>query len=220
MTRVRMRWAVTGFTLFVLAAPLSAQVCFGGPALGSRSSGNIGGGVGFFDGGKQYSAGITLGRSLFGSAGFSYADFDDTDLSLKVVSGGVGYELVSSGPTQVSVCPSFSVSHGFGLEIFGIDVTTTTFSPGVSIGTEAEVSSTVTVIPFARAGVLFQRATADAGPLGEESDSETDGALVLGISLVFNDTFAVGPTVHIPVAAEGGDTRFGVGFAVAIGGSR
>jgi hypothetical protein len=62
--------------------------------------------------------------------------------------------------------------------------------------------------------------SADAGPLGEESESETDGALFLGVSLVFSEKFAVGPIVYIPLAAEGGDTQFGIGFAVALGGAK
>ena len=184
--------------------------------MGSGSPANIGAGVSFFDGGKGYSAGAAFGSALFGAAAFTYTDFDDTDLSLKQLAGAIGYEVAPSN-SQLRICPNVGLGYGFGLEIAGIDITTLTFSPSVSVGFPAEVSPTVLIVPFADLGLLYQRVTADAGPLGEESESETDGALVLGISLLFNARFAVGPSVFIPLASDGGDTVFGVDFAISLG---
>jgi hypothetical protein len=34
---------------------------------------------------------------------------------------------------------------------------------------------------------------------------------------VFNGALAIGPSVYIPLASDGGDTQFGVGLSVAVG---
>ncbi len=196
-------------------AAVLGQICHGNPSLANTSA-LVGGSVGFFDGGNEYGGGVAFGSDLFGSVGFSYADFDDTELSLKTVSGSVGYEVAAS-ESPVSFCPSLGMTYGFGLEIFGVDVTTLAVAPAVSLGVEAVVSETVSVVPFAQAGIVYRRVMADAGPLGDDSESETDGALVLGTSLIFNSVFAVGPSVFIPLGADDGDTVVNVGFSVAVG---
>ena len=217
MRALRLALGALACTAFAPAATY-AQACAGGPSLGTVNSGNVGVGASFFDGGKEYTAGATFGRSVFGSAHFSYADFDNTDLSLKTVSGGVGFEKATS--SGVSVCPVVAVGYGFGFEILGIDVTTVSVSPGVALGVVAEVSPTVSVVPFGQVALVYSRTKADAGPLGEEADSQTHGVIALGVGFVFNDKVSLGPAVLIPVAADGGDTTFGVNLAVGVGGSR
>ena len=209
------------FLTLTLAFPvaMSAQICYGAPSLGTNSAGNVGAGVSFFDGGKGYGAGASFGRSLFGAASFNFTDFDDTSLSFKTLSGGIGYAASPEG-TTISVCPAFSISYGFGLEVFGVDFTTTSFAPSLSIGLETEVSPSVTVAPFAQAFLMHSRFKADAGIGGEVTETDTDGGLILGLGLIFNGRFSVGPSVFIPIGAEEGDTSFGVGFSVALGESR
>ena len=197
---------------------LTAQLCVGSPALAPTNVGNVGVGASFFDGGNGYSVGATFGGPLYGTGGFTFLDFDDTDLSLKGLGGEVGYA-VSPAPS-VGFCPSVGVTYGFGLEILGIDFTTLTFAPAVAVGIEAEVSPTITVVPFGQGRVLFQRVNVDAGPLGEESASETNGSLILGLTFIFNGVLGIGPAVRIPVATEGGDTTLGVFANIAFGGSR
>jgi hypothetical protein len=185
--------------------------------LAGNSSGNVGMSASFFDGGKGYGAGFTVGRSAYAFGGFSYLDFDDTTLSLKTVSGGLGYE-TSPSTSNVTVCPSVGVGYGFGLEILGVDLTLLTITPALSAGMMSEISPTLSVVPFAQAAFVYARASADAGPLGDASDSDTSGLIVLGIGLLFNARIGVGPSVSIPVAEEGGDTVFRVGIAIAVGG--
>ena len=153
--------AVAAFSLTFPYA-LTAQLCIGSPSVAPTNVGNVGVGASFFDGGKGYSVGATFGGPLYVGGSFSY--FDDTDLSLKEVGGDVGYE-IAPGPT-VRVCPSIGVTRGFGLEVFGIDFTTLTLAPAFAVGIETEVSPTITVVPFGQGRVLFQRVSADAGPLG------------------------------------------------------
>lgn len=207
--------------LMTLLVPLAAQaqVCVGNPALGSNSRGNVGLGVSFFDGGKGYNAGGVFGGRVFGAANFSYVDFDDTDLSFKEISGSVAYEASPSG-SELSICPALGAGYGFGLEVAGIDVTSVTITPAVSMGLGAVVSPTVTVAPFAQAGLVYTRVTADAGPFGDTTETDTSGALVLGVGFIFNSRLSLGPAVYIPVAADGGDTEFSLSLVVAVGGNR
>lgn len=197
----------------------AAQMCTGGPALGSVSVGNVGVGVSFFDGGKTYSGGATFGRALFASGSFYYTDYDNTELSFKQVSGTVGYEVTSPG-SSLSFCPMVGVSRGFGLEIAGIDVTTVSVSPALAVGLTADVSPTVKVTPFAEGALYYHRTTADAGPLGDAAETQTDGAAVLGVGFSFNDKLTLGPVVQIPIGADNGNTVFGIGLAIAVGSRR
>jgi hypothetical protein len=180
------------------------------------ASGNVGGGVSFFDGGKTFSGTGTFGSQLFGGVGFSFTDFDDTDLSFKNISGSLGYEVTSS-ETEVSFCPSFGAGYGFGLEIVGVDLTTVSVVPAVSVSIVTEVSPTVSIVPFGQLALVYQRITADGGTSGEITESDTTGALVLGAGFMFNQRFSIGPAVTIPISSEDGDTTFGIGFAVAVG---
>jgi hypothetical protein len=202
--------------LSLIPGVLSAQLCVGNPELGVNSSGNAGLGVSFFDGGKGYGGSLTFGRSVFGFGSFSYLDIDDTTLSFKTVSGGVGYAAPATAGS-VSLCPSVTVGYGFGLEIIGIDVTTVTITPALSAGILSEVTPTFAVAPFAQIGFVYTRASADAGPLGEDSESDTSGVLVLGAGFLFNSRLSIGPSVAIPIAEDGGDTSFRIGLAIALG---
>jgi hypothetical protein len=200
------------------ASPVAAQVCLGGPALGVATSANVGGSVSFFDGGKTYGVSAAFGSEFFGSGGFSYTDLDDTELSLKTLSVGAGYQ-VAPESSEVSVCPTLGFAYSFGLEFAGIDITALSITPAVAIGVDAEISPTVSLMPFAQLGLVYNRVTADAGIVGDATESETNGLLVLGAGLNFNERVAIGPAVYIPLASDGGDTVFGVGVSVAVGGS-
>jgi hypothetical protein len=194
---------------------LAAQACLGRPALGSNSMGNVGGGASFFDGGKGFGAHAAYGGPLYGLAAFDYYDFDDTTLSVKTVSAGVGYQ-VSARDGSISVCPGVNGSYGFGLEVVGIDVTALAIAPGLAVGVTTEVSPTVRVAPFAQAAFVHTRVTGDAGPFGEYSEDESSGLLRLGLGLIFNERFSVVPSVSIPLGLEDGDTMMNIAFSVAL----
>jgi hypothetical protein len=193
---------------------LGAQVCIGNASL-TNAAANLGGSVAFFDGGKQYGAGAVFGSELFFAGDFSFVDFDDTTLSLKSLGASVGYEFPSE--SEASICLGATGSYSFGLEILGVDITSFAVGPVLAVGVEAEVSPTVVVIPFAQLGWFYESITADGGPLGEETETDDYGSLGLGLSLWFNEIFALGTTVRFPLGVEGGNTTFGVGLAVSVG---
>ena len=202
--------------LLALLFPIAtaAQVCIGNPAMGDNSAGNVGLGAVFFDGGKGYVGSGTFGSEFFWSGSLGYIDFDDTTLSLKTISGTAAYEVIAGTSSNISVCPNFGIGYGFGLEVLGIDVTSLTFSPGVAVGIEVEVSPTVSIAPFAQLSLVHVRLRADAGP----TETDTSGALDLGVGAIFNERFSVAPVVLIPISSDGGDTSFGVSLSVAVGG--
>jgi hypothetical protein len=214
---MRRTFLVAVFGLAFVPAAVSAQVCRGFPALAGNTTGHVGVGVTFFDGGKGYGAEATFGGPLFFQGTFNYVDPDDSSLSLKVVGAGVGYEVGGPG-SQISVCPGVTASYGFGLEVFGVDFTSIQVAPGVALGLTTEVSPTVSVTPFAEAALVYTRIEADAGPLGDASGDDWAGLLDLGLGLGFNDRLTIRPTVSIPISEEGGDTAFGVVVAIGLGG--
>jgi opacity protein-like surface antigen len=211
---------VSVFGLALLPAAMAAQVCRGFPALTGSSNGHVGVGVSFFENGKGYGGEVTFGGPLFVMGFFNYIDPDDTSLSLKVVGAGVGYEAAAG--SQISVCPGVTASYGFGLEVFGVDFTTIQVTPGVALGLTSNVSSTVSVTPFAEGALVYSRVEADAGPLGDASGDNWSGLLNLGLGLGFNDRLTIRPAASIPLAIDedeqGGDTVFTVIVAIGIGG--
>jgi hypothetical protein len=212
-----MRWRQLLATGLGLIAPslLSAQVCVGNPSLATVSA-NLSASAGFFDGGKEWGAGVTAGSELFFSGSFSYADFDDTTLSLKGLGASVGYGFPSE--SEVAVCLGATGSYGFGLEIFGVDITTLRVGPAVSVGVEAEDSPTVSFLPFGQFAWFYERVTADGGTSGTVTETGDSGALAFGGTLLFNDTLGIGPLVVVPLGVEGGgDTVFGVYITVGVG---
>jgi hypothetical protein len=211
---MRRTFLAAAFALGFLPAALSAQVCRGFPALAGNTTGHVGVGASFFDGGKGFGAQATFGGPLFVQGFFNYFDFDNTTLSLKTVGGGVGYEAAAS--SQVSVCPGVVVSYGFGLEALGIDITTLQVAPGIALGLTSDVSPTVSVTPFAEAALAYVRVMADAGPLGDASEDDWAGLLDLGLGLGFNDRLTLRPSVTIPISEEDGNTLFNVQAAVAL----
>jgi hypothetical protein len=201
------------------AGALSAQVCLGRPALGASRMANVGGGVSFFDGGRAYGARAAFGGPLFGLAAFDYYDPDEVELSVKSLSVGLGYQLPNVGGS-VSVCPGVVATYAFGLEILGVDFTAIEVAPGIAVGLQSEVSPTIRVAPFGQVAFVYTRGEADAGPLGEFSEDDTAGLLLLGLSLILSDRFSLGPSVLMPLARDegeqGDDTLVSVFFSVAL----
>lgn len=197
------------------AQPAAAQICSGAPTLQGTRSLNVSSGASFFDGGKTYGASFTAGSNWLVGGGFGYTDFDDTTLSLKTISGSAGWEYEDG--SGFAACPNLGASYGFGLELSGVDLTSWTISPGVSLGYEAVVSQTLSVVPTGSGSLVYQDLNADAGIGGEASESETYGMIGLGLGLIVNDLFGFGPSVSFPVGLDGGDTRFGLSATVGIG---
>jgi hypothetical protein len=211
-----MRAVLVSLTL-ALPVALSAQICKGVPALGTHSVGSVGVGSSFFDGGKSYGVDATYGRQIFGSAGFSYVTSDGTDFSQNVIEGTIGYEATLENST-VSICPGFGIAYSFGLEIVGTDIAGVTAGPSLAVGLEADLSSSIAVVPFAETSVRFARVMRDdPGPAGQEIIADLSARLFLGVSFIFGDRVSLGSSVSLPITTNEGDTALLVGLSVAVG---
>jgi hypothetical protein len=176
--------------------------------------GNVGAGASFFDAGKGFGGQATIGGPLFGLAAFNYYDFDNTPVSYKTVSGGVGYEVLRGGG-NVSACPTLTGAYGFGLEDLGVDITVWEVSPALAVGLLTELSSLVSVASYGQAAFVYSQVRSDAGDLGDSSESDTSGLFRLGLSLIIRDAFSVSPSVLLPTV---GDSTMNVSFSVTLGG--
>lgn len=202
-------------TLLLAASPLSAQICAGAPSLQQSRSANLDAGASFYDGGTTYAGGVTFGSSWIGSVAFAYADIDGTGISPKELAGSVAYELTTEN--GVAICPGVGVGYTW-FEVQAVDFTVWTVGPSVSVGYEAPVSETVSVIPTGSARFVYADGEADAGVGGEFGASDSYGIVSGGLGLLFNGVFAITPRVGVPVGLDDGDTTFGVTASVGLGG--
>jgi hypothetical protein len=200
--------------LAITQAEAASQVCLGRPLLASNNFANVGAGTTDHESGRTYGVEASFGGPIFALASFDYFDFDNSGLSMKALSGGVGYDLSISEPA-LSVCPIAQVRYEFGLDGLTVDLTALEISPGLAVGYLADLSSTVSVGPYAQGALVHARFNAEA-PALDETETETYGLMVLGLSGVFNDAFSVGPSVTMPMGTDNGDTLLRLSFAVAL----
>jgi hypothetical protein len=209
--------------LALVPAGAAAQICIGQPALTETSSGNVGFGASFFEGGRLVNADATYGGPAFVTGTFRYTDLDDTELSLKELGAGFGYDF--DGGEGVRVCPGIQARFGFGLDRASIvgeeivvgDYTAITLSPGLGIGMLATVNSTIDVAPYAVASVVYTRSMLDVGDTNVNSNY-TSGLLQFGARAIFNGRLSLGPTMTVPIEDRNGDITFGFTLSVGVGG--
>jgi hypothetical protein len=125
------------------------------------------------------------------------------------------------------VCPVLQARFGFGLkqpalsndQIIQGDYTVFEVIPGLGLGLLTTVNSTIDIAPFAHAAILYRRSMLDAGDL-DVSGNDTSGLIQFGARALFNGRLSLGPTMSVPIAAEGrdGDITFGFSLSVAVGG--
>ena len=88
--------------LVLVPAGVAAQVCVGNPALaGGETSGSVGLGASFFDGGRIVSADGTFGDRAFVTGSFRYTDYENSSLSMNAT--GLTVVLVASAPVMRNV---------------------------------------------------------------------------------------------------------------------
>ncbi len=201
----------------VPARRVSAQVCLGKPSLKAAPT-NIGIGAEFTDGAKGISGGVTFGNDkAFGGAGIGYLSYSDFDASSTVFTGAGGLSIPVSEASGVRICPLAQATYGYGPNeesVLGqLKITTLGLLGGVAIGGAVEVSPGFSVIPNARGGVLFQRASVSLNG-NSESANETGGLVSGGVSLLFGTNFTLEPSVSVPVGFDSNDPVFSIGVTV------
>jgi hypothetical protein len=205
--------------LVLAAAPVSlkSQVCAGRPSLPTAPV-NLGVDASFTDGATGVGASLGLGND----AGFviptvGYVSYSDADASSMVVGATGGLSVKPATNSSLRVCPIAQVTYAYGPnEDTGIGRLTTNqlgAMGGLAIGGVAKVSPGFAVIPNAFGGVLHQRSTFKLGS-DSETISDTGGAIGGGVSLLFNDIFAIVPSITVPVGFETSDPVFSIGVSI------
>lgn len=201
----------------VLGAEARAQTCHGRPGVGQDMPANIGAGVEVFDGGVGYQGQVTVGGgSAFGTGSAGLVTFDNTDLSSKTIGGTLGYRIPAS--TGAEFCLTMGVGRTFGLEIQGIDISSWSFAPGLSLGLRRDLSETVALVPYGRAALIHARVTGDAGVLGSGTATETYGLLTMGGAMGLERRLYFGPWIAVPVREEDSEASVGLSVSVGVGG--
>jgi hypothetical protein len=204
--------------VLLVPAGAAAQICVGAPALTENSSGNVGFGASFFEGGRVVGADATYGGPAFVTGSFRYTDYENSELSLKTVGVGFGYDF--DGGEGVRVCPTLAARYGFGLRLLGSDYTVIDVMPGVGIGMLVNVSSSIDVAPFAQGAIVWSRSKTEiTGPIEDVDNTATDtsGLLSFGARAIFNGRLSLGPTLSVPIERGGGDGDVAFGFTLSVG---
>jgi hypothetical protein len=196
----------------------SAQVCLGRPSFKAAPT-NVSLSADFTKGVKTISGGLGFGNNkAFGAVGAGYVSYSDFDASAVAFNFAAGLSIPVSNASRVRICPiaQFSYVNGPTEEsILGtLKITSLGLLGGVAIGGAVPVSPGFSVIPNARAGVLYRHSSASlGGDLG--SKSETGGLLSGGVSLFFGTNFTLEPSVSIPLGFNTSDPIFSIGMTVA-----
>jgi hypothetical protein len=209
--------AVAVFVGALVPSMASAQVCVGRPDL-TIAPINAGASVDFTDGGKAYGVNLGFGSEVaFGQIGLGLQKFDDFDESATALGLGGGLIIRPSVSSKMKLCPMVQGTFGFGPNSDSVlgDVKTSFQSilAGVALGGPVDVNPGFKLIPNAFAGVLYQRVKVTLDDEGESVD-DTGGAIGGGVSLLFNDTFAIIPSVSIPVGFDSNDPVYTIGFSI------
>jgi len=200
----------------LVPAATAAQLCRNAPPLAGNSFGNVSAGASLFDSGNTISAGVSVGSTVFASAGGSYTRYDTGGRHMNGVGGSLGYEITSLGP-DFSLCPTASTSYGWGFEDQGLSVTTLSFSPAVAAGYRIVLEPTVDVVPAAELALVHDRITAETTTT--EKFEDTYGLLSMSLGFQIRRRWAIVPVVQIPLADEGLSSTFGLSLVIALGGN-
>jgi hypothetical protein len=204
--------------LALVPAGVGAQICIGQPALNENSSGSVGFGAAFSADGRVVGADATYGGPAFVTGSFRYTDYERSELSLKTVGAGFGYDI--DGGEGVRICPTVSGHYSFGLQLLEGDYTAFQVVPGLGIGLLTNVNSTIDVAPFAQAALVYVRSKTKNTVDGEEvsrSGSDTSALLAFGARAIINGRLSLGPTLTVPIEQSGGDGDVAFGFSLSVG---
>jgi hypothetical protein len=207
---------VCAAALVLAAAPAEAQLCGGAPAFATGPL-QVGTGLSFADGAKQFGVGFAGGgQSAFAGVNFSRTNLSDISVSAKTLSGLVGGQL---GGGRVAVCPIGELGYTWGPDLLLVNLKTLTGVGGLRVGVAANDSDVLMVVPSFGAGIVWERTSIT--DIFDVTENSTDyyGIADAGVGLIFNRAVAVVPGVSFPFATGfGTDVTFTLRFVVNFGG--
>lgn len=215
MTRMRLVGPV--LVLTVLAArPAAAQLCTGSPSF-AYASYQASLGASFSNGVRGVDAGVAGGsQTIFGGGGVTVLNFTDIDVKTVGAFGFAGAELATDRDNKILLCPLVRLDVIPGPDIGPVNVSTTAFQGGGSVGLVASDTGDMLVVPFLGVALVYSHLKSEFA--GDETTfNDTGGRIDVGVGLIFNRTAGITPSVSIPFGTGGADTTFSIKFAYHFG---
>ena len=210
-------------SLALVGRTASAQACQGDLSF-AGSKAHVAGGLGLSDNATAFNAGMNFGRpqGLYGGGALGLVNYDNISGNTMAIGGSVGYAMPMAQGSKWQMCPTGSLSLGFGPSIDAgaagtMKMSQQTINAGVSIGSAMPLSQSLTLVPFGAAGLGWTRAAASIGGTST-SDSKAYLALAVGAGFQFSPSFSVRPALNLAVGADNmvDDTVFSLGFSFAL----
>jgi hypothetical protein len=202
-------------------SPANAQTCMGGLSFETARI-QAGAGGEFSSNSHGFSAGASAGKNgYFGQAGVAVTSFSGFDSSEKAVVGAVGAELKLNAQRPISVCPIVGFAKEWSPPIFGggsDSRSSFVYHVGGSVGFVAAKSGQTSIVPVVGLSFDHRSSTENSSiPLHAFSFSNSFGNVQFGAGIVFNDRFALIPSVIRPFHLDGGELAFSIFFGAKIG---
>jgi hypothetical protein len=210
------------------ARPAAAQFCVGRP-VAKGSAGRVGARFISYPGSENeygIEGGLTSTSGLFGSAGLALTHSPDFDGNITSGELWVGQAFTPQGST-LQICPiagleyvsfpSFKFVNPIGGTVGTVDSHATVFSLGATAGIPLGSDPSMQFVPFG--GVYFQHQEVSASGGGQSSSGGfNNGLYEIGIVLVANQRFSVGPVMRNVFAIERSErAAYGVIFSYSLG---
>jgi hypothetical protein len=205
----------------LVASAAGAQVCQGSLSFRGRPT-HVEGALGVSDNTTAFGGGLTYGhaRGLYGGGSLGLMNYDQINGSSFVLGGGVGYAMPLADRSDWQLCPSGTLSLGFGpsQDLGGttVHLSQQTFSLGASVGRALPLNKSVTLLPFG--SVALGHTSAHASANGA-SASQSDSYLLLGFGagFQFSPSFVLRPALSVAAGADIiDDTIFSLGVSFAL----
>jgi len=224
-----MRLLTTRFAaMFVAAFALTevrtaaAQLCVGRPVAQS-APGRIGARYTSYPGSENeygLEAGLTSTSGTFGSAALALTKISDVG-NAKSAEGWLGQGFTPEG-SSVQICPLAGIRYtslpSFSLANVTYDSHILTYSIGATVGLSLGSDPSMQFVPFG--GVYFERQQASLSGGGfSNTDGANNGLYEIGVVLVVNHQFSVGPVMRNIFGIPDYNERpaYGVIFSYSLG---
>jgi Outer membrane protein beta-barrel domain len=209
----------------ILSTGAAAQVCQGDLSF-RGSSKHVGAAFGMTDNATSFGAGLAVGHSKgwYGGGSLGMSSYDNIDGNSVAVGGGIGYAMPMAQKSKWQMCPNASLSLGFGpnFDVAGASthLSTQTMALGVSLGTAAPLSKTISLLPFFSGSIAHTRLSAK---VNGTTNSASDNYLLLGMGagFQFSPSLVIRPTLSLAAGVDDDenivdDTVFGLGVTWAL----
>ena len=209
-----------------LSSSAAAQVC-NGVASFAQGAVQLFGSVGFSNNAKSFGGGVGFGGSgLFGQATIGRTSYDNIDGSSRLLGFALGYQVPLDRDRSVYVCPGVSIGFASGpnnVDVLGngsvvLDLRETDYSFGLAFGGFASQSPGTRIVPTGSLALVSGTLkTTDDVSGASNSQHETFALVGFGVGLLFNQVFALRPSVAVLIGLDDTSTTFGATVSVNFG---